>query len=77
MRLLNVVLVAATLLIVGGGYLQERWRLAKIRELPPGQARALYDAGRRRRERTMVLVTAVLIVGALVAFGMRLWGGRS
>jgi hypothetical protein len=74
MRLLNVVLVAATLLIVGGGYFQERWRLAKIRELPPAQARALYDAGRTRRERTMVLVTAVLVVGALVSFGVRIWG---
>ena len=77
MRLLNVVLVAATLLVVGGGYLQEKWRLAKIRELPAAQARALYDAGRMRRERTMVLVTVALILGALVAVGMRIWGGRS
>lgn len=71
MRLLNLVIVAATMISVLGGYLQERKRLATIRELPPGRAQAVFEATERRRERTMVIVTVAVVVATAVALVLR------
>jgi hypothetical protein len=71
MRLVNAAFIAATLIFVVGGYLQERKRLATIRELSPARARELFETGERRRDRTMRLVTAALVVGAVVALAVR------
>jgi hypothetical protein len=71
MRVLNLVLVAVTLLTVGAGYLQEKRRLGKIQQMPPAKARALYDHSQRRRERAMIVFTALLVVGAVVALVTR------
>jgi hypothetical protein len=71
MRVLNLVLVAATLLTVGAGYLQEKRRLGKIQQMPPARARAFYDQSHRRRERAMIVFTALLVVGAVVALATR------
>jgi hypothetical protein len=70
-RLLNLMFVAGTVIVVLGGYLQERKRLATIRELPPARARALFEATERRRERTMVLVTVGFVVASAVALILR------
>ena len=71
MRLLNVGLIILTALATLGGYLQEKKRLATIRALPPGKARDLYDTAQQRRERVMIAVTVVLILGAVAAVMVR------
>jgi hypothetical protein len=72
MRVLNLVLVVTTMVIVGAGYLQEKRRLGKIRQMAPAKARALYDRSERQRERLMVGFTVVLAAGAVVALLTRL-----
>jgi len=72
MRILNAVIVVATLLAVLGGYLQERRRLERIRQLPVAEARAVADAQHRRRERVMLVVTSLLAAGATAAVITRL-----
>ena len=67
MRLLNLLVVVAALAAAAGGYLQDRARLARIRALPPAAARALYEAGQRRREKTMIAFAAALVIAAAVA----------
>jgi integral membrane sensor domain MASE1 len=70
-RLLNLLIVAATVVSVLGGYLQERKRLATIRTLPPARAQALFEATERRRERTMLVVTVAVVVASAVALLLR------
>jgi hypothetical protein len=67
MRLINAALVALALLATLGGYLQEKKRLATILALPPAAARALYEKAQLRRERVLMVVTALLVAGAIVA----------
>jgi hypothetical protein len=67
MRLINAALVALALLAILGGYLQEKKRLATILALPPAAARALYEKAQLRRERVLMVVTALLVAGAIVA----------
>jgi hypothetical protein len=67
MRLVNLAIVLLALLSTVGGYLQEKKRLATILALPPERARALYEKAQLRRERVLTVLTAVLIVGAIVA----------
>ena len=67
MRFVNAALVALALLATLGGYLQEKKRLATILSLPPTDARALYEKAQRRHERVLMLITAVLVAGAVAA----------
>jgi hypothetical protein len=55
------------LLATLGGYLQEKKRLATILALSPTAARDLYEKAQVRRERTLMVVTAVLVAAAIVA----------
>jgi hypothetical protein len=71
MRFVNAGFVVVTLFVVLGGYLQERKRFATIRELSPERARALFEATERRRERTMAVVTAALVLASTVALVLR------
>ena len=72
MRLLNVAIVALALLSSVGGYLQQKKHLATTRALPARAALARYEATQKRRERLLVMVTAVLVAGAIVSFFSRL-----
>jgi hypothetical protein len=67
MRLLNAAIVVLALLGTLGGYLNEKKRLETIRALPPAAARDLYEKAQVRRERVLMVVTAVLVAGAAVA----------
>ena len=67
MRFVNAALVALSLLATLGGYLQEKKRLATILSLAPTDARALYEKAQRRHERVLMLITAVLVAGAVAA----------
>ena len=67
MKLLNVALVVLALLATLGGYLHEKKRLATILALSPEAARDLYERAQLRRERVLIVVTAVLIAGAVMA----------
>jgi len=67
MRVLNALIVALALLGTLGGYLQEKGRLAKILQMSPATARDLLEKAQVRRERVMVIVTAVLIALAVSA----------
>ena len=71
MRLLNAALIILTGLATVAGYLQEKKRLATIRALPAARARDLYDAAQKQRERVMIAVTVVLILGAVAAVVVR------
>jgi len=66
-RFLNAALVALALLATLGGYLQEKKRLATILALSPQAARDLYEKAQLRRERVLIVVTAVLVAAAVVA----------
>jgi len=66
-RFLNAALVALALLATLGGYLQEKKRLATILALSPEAARDLYEKAQLRRERVLIVVTAVLVAAAVVA----------
>jgi hypothetical protein len=66
-RLLNAVLVIATLLAYVGGYMQEKKRLATTLNMPAAAARDRYERLQRQRERVLVVVTAVLVAGAVAA----------
>jgi hypothetical protein len=67
LRVLNALLVIATLLAYVGGYLQEKKRLATTLTLPAAEARDRYERLQQRRERVLVVVTAVLVAGAVAA----------
>jgi hypothetical protein len=67
MRLLNAALVLVALLATLGGYLQEKKRLAAILAMPAATARDLYEKAQLRRERVLMVVTAVLVAGAAAA----------
>jgi hypothetical protein len=67
MRLINAAIVLLALVATLGGYLQEKARLAKILQMSPAAARDLYEKSQVRRERVMVIVTGVLIAGAVAA----------
>ena len=71
MRVVNAVVIAITALAVIGGYLQEKARLGRIQGLPVTEARGLYEAAQKRRERVMVIVTAVLSAAAVAALIVR------
>ena len=71
MRVLNALLVIATLLAYVGGYLQEKKRLATTLALPAAEARERYEVLQRRRERVLVGVTALLVSGAVAALIVR------
>jgi hypothetical protein len=70
MRVLNAVIVALAVLGMLGGYLQEKGRLAKILQMPPAVARDLFEKAQVRRERVMVIVTAMLVALAIAALVM-------
>lgn len=74
MRIVNVVLVLATLLAYVGAYLQEKKRLATMLTLSAAQALARYEAAQRRRERVLLGVTATLVASAAAALVVRLRG---
>jgi hypothetical protein len=65
MRLINAAIVALALVATLGGYLQEKARLAKILQMSPAAARDMYERAQVRRERVMMVVTGVLIAGAI------------
>ena len=67
MRFVNAAIVALAALATLGGYFQEKKRLATILGLPAAAARDLYEKAQARRDRLMVAVTAVLVVGAVAA----------
>jgi hypothetical protein len=71
MRLLNAALVLVTLLAFVGGYLQEKKRLGTTLQLSAAAARDRYEAAQRRRERVLMVVTALLVAGALVSAVVR------
>jgi hypothetical protein len=75
MQLLRIVFVLAAAAAVGGQYLQERYRLAVLEKLPGRQARDRYEARRKRSERVMAVVTALLGLVGLVALGDLILGG--
>jgi hypothetical protein len=66
-RFVNVAIVALAALATLGGYFQEKKRLAAIVTLPAAAARDLYEKAQARRDRVLMLVTAVLVVGAIAA----------
>jgi hypothetical protein len=67
MRLLNAAIVILALLATLGGYLQEKKRLATILEMSPAAARELFEKAQVKRERVLMLVTAVLVAAAVMA----------
>jgi hypothetical protein len=75
MRFVNAAIVALAVLATLGGYLQEKKRLATILALPPAEARALYEKAQLRRERVLMLITALLVAGAVAALLVFKLGG--
>jgi hypothetical protein len=69
MGLLRIALVLAAGAAVAGQYLQERYRLARLATMPGHLARDSYETRRRRSERTMAVVTALLALVGLAAIG--------
>ena len=67
MRFVNAAIVALAALATLGGYFQEKKRLASILSLPAAAARDLYEKAQARRDRVMIAVTTVLVVGAVAA----------
>ena len=67
MRFVNAAIVALAALATLGGYFQEKKRLGAILTLPAAAARDLYEKAQTRRDRVLMLVTAVLVVGAIAA----------
>ena len=67
MRFVNAAIVALAALATLGGYFQEKKRLGTILALPAAAARDLYEKAQARRDRVLMLVTAVLVVGAIAA----------
>ena len=67
MRLLNAAILALALLATLGGYLQEKKRLETMLAMPPEAARDLYEKAQVRRERVLMVVTALLIAAAVAA----------
>ena len=67
MRFLNTAIIALAALATLGGYFQEKKRLGTILALPAAAARDLYEKAQARRDRVLMLVTAVLVVGAIAA----------
>jgi hypothetical protein len=66
-RFVNAAIVALAALATLGGYFQEKKRLASILSLPAAAARDLYEKAQARRDRVMLAVTLVLVVGAVIA----------
>jgi hypothetical protein len=67
MRFVNTAIIALAALATLGGYFQEKKRLGTILALPAAAARDLYEKAQARRDRVLMLVTAVLVVGAIAA----------
>jgi hypothetical protein len=67
MRFVNAAIVALAALASLGGYFQEKKRLAAILAMPAAAARNLYEKAQTRRDRVLMVVTAVLVVGAVAA----------
>ena len=67
MRFVNTAIIALAALATLGGYFQEKKRLGAILALPAAAARDLYEKAQTRRDRVLMLVTAVLVVGAIAA----------
>jgi hypothetical protein len=67
MRFLNAAIVALAVLSTLGGYFQEKKRLTTILGLPPAAARDLYERAQVRRDRVLLVATALLVAGAVVA----------
>ena len=67
MRFVNTAIIALAALATLGGYFQEKKRLGTILTLPAAAARELYERTQARRDRVLMLVTAVLVVGAIAA----------
>jgi hypothetical protein len=66
-RFVNAAIVALAALATVGGYFQEKKRLGAILALPAAAARDLYEKAQARRDRVLMLVTGVLVVGAIAA----------
>jgi hypothetical protein len=67
MRFVNAAIVALAALATLGGYFQEKKRLAAILAMPAAAARDLYEKAQARRDRVLIVVTAVLVAGAVAA----------
>jgi hypothetical protein len=67
MRFVNAAIVALAALATLGGYFQEKKRLAAILAMPAAAARDLYEQAQARRDRLLMVLTAVLVVGAVAA----------
>ena len=67
MRFVNAAIVALAALGTLGGYVQEPKRLGAILARPAAAARDLYEKAQTRRDRVLMLLTAVLVVGAIAA----------
>ncbi len=77
MQLFRAVLVLAAVAAATGQYLQERYRLARMQDLPVREARARLEARRRTSERTMIWVTVGLaLVGVAALVDLILGSGR-
>jgi ferric-dicitrate binding protein FerR (iron transport regulator) len=76
MQLLRAIVVVVALGAAALQYLQEWRRLQAVQRLPAEQARALYEAARRRSDRSLLVFTAVMAVaGAAAAAYLAGWLG--
>ena len=67
MQLFKLIFVVAAMAAGVGRYLQEMHRLTVIKRLPPAEARRYYESTRQRSETMMLVVTGVLMAGAVAA----------
>lgn len=72
-RLVFILIAAAAGI---GQYLQERYRMAVLEKLPGAEARVRYEAGRRRGERNLMVITVAASLVGLVALCDLLFGAK-
>lgn len=71
MQLVRLLFAAVVVVLMGVGYIQEKNRLARVRALPPAQARDEYERSRQRDDRVLYGVTAIFVVlGVLAALDL-------
>ncbi len=67
MRILRAIAVVLTVVMMVGRYFQERKRLAIVSRLPGDHARLFYESTRRIGDRSLIVVTALFVSGAVAA----------